>query len=100
MPVQRSTSLSMISRYSRTDAAPSQGVSGEAALDRRDARADGRERIVDLVHDAGRQLADGRELLALHDLGCMRCQSVTSSPIVITWVISSPSSRIGILLSR
>ena len=31
---------------------------------------------------------------------CTRCHSVTSSPMVMTWVISSPSSRMGILLSR
>ena len=31
---------------------------------------------------------------------CTRCHSVTSSPMVITWVISSPSSRMGILLRR
>ena len=41
---------------------------GDAAVHCRHAGADGRQRIVDLVHDAGRELADGGELLALHDL--------------------------------
>ena len=36
--------------------------------DGRDAGADGGQRVVDLVHDAGGQLADGGQLLALHDL--------------------------------
>ena len=41
---------------------------GDAPVHRRHARADGGERIVDLVHDAGGELPDGGELLALHDL--------------------------------
>ncbi len=43
-----------------------QGVQPPA--DRGDAGADGRQRVVDLVHDAGGKLADGRQLFALHDL--------------------------------
>ena len=66
MPVQRSTSLSMISRYSRTVPVRGRG-SPRRALDRGDAGADGGERVVDLVHDAGRELADRGELLALED---------------------------------
>ena len=36
------------------------GTGAEARGDRRDAAADGRERVVDLVHHAGGELADGR----------------------------------------
>ena len=57
----------MISRYSSTCARVG-GPAASRALDRRDAGADGGERVVDLVHDAGGELADRRQLLALHDL--------------------------------
>ena len=101
MRVQRCTSLSMISRYSCEPACAAGAASGQPVLERGDAGADGGERIVDLVHDAGGELADGGELLALQDLLLRpRCHSVTSSPMVMTWVIVSPSCRIGILLIR
>ena len=57
----------MISRYSATCAA-SALPAGHPAFDRRHAGADGGERVVDLVHDAGGQLPDRRQLLALEDL--------------------------------
>ena len=72
----------------------------DPATDRRHARANGSQRVIDLVHDTSRELSDGGQLLTLHDLPRILRDSVTSSPMVITWLIRSPSRRMGILLSR
>ncbi len=40
----------------------------EASGDGRDTGADGGQRVIDLVHHTGRELTDGRQLFALHDL--------------------------------
>ena len=62
MLVHRVTSLSMISRYSLTTGST---PAPEPRLDRRDAPADRRQRIVDLVHDAGGELPHRGELFGL-----------------------------------
>jgi len=58
-----------------------------------------RERIVDLVHDRP-ELPDGRQLLALAEtlLRLAPCRDVLA--MVMTCEMSSPSSRIGILVIR
>ena len=62
MLVQRATSLSMMPRYSATGGAASRA---EPRGDAPRAAADRRERIVDLVHHASRELPHRRELLGL-----------------------------------
>ena len=69
MRVQRSTSRSMIPRYSATwrgrRPVPGRGSRPSIAATQALMVASG---IVDLVHDAGGELSDRRELLALEDL--------------------------------
>ncbi len=54
------------------------GQIGDTQAERLAAREDRRERVVDLVHDAGRELADGGELLTLRQalLGLAPCRHV------------------------
>ena len=66
MRLQRWTSLSMILRYSSASrggvrAGATQVLDAQRQALR--ARRDRRERVVDLVHDAGCELADGGQLL-------------------------------------